>query len=145
MTGPPVSPNAGKRCRYHGGATPKGKDWHRRQFPKKGAPISKLQKKLCELKARDRKAEERLANMTPEELEQYEARSKVVRPGTPAERQSARDSRNAQKLIADLHNKEKPASDEISDLGAQIQTLEDQAKQLRLDSTDTDNLPEVFK
>ena len=27
----------GKRCRYHGGATPKGRDWHRVQLPAPGA------------------------------------------------------------------------------------------------------------
>lgn len=135
----------GRRCRLHGGATPKGKDWHRRQFPKKGAPFAKLQKKLRELKARDRKAEARRAAMSPEELKRHETRSKALQPGTPAERKNARDSRKAKKLIDGLHSDVKPVSDENSALEAHIRTLEDRAQQLRSNQFDEDDLPEVFK
>ena len=57
---------------------------------------------MASLSIRDRKLAERLSKMTPEELEQYEARRKSNRPGTTAERESARYDRKAKKLIADL-------------------------------------------
>lgn len=135
----------GQRCRLHGGATPKGKNWHRRQFPKKGAPLSKLQKKLSELKRRDGKAEERRAAMSPEERATHEKRRKANRPGTPTERQQARDGRKAKKLIDDLRQNKKPDSGEISKLEAHIRKLEGQAQKLKLDQYDEDELPEVFK
>lgn len=135
----------GQRCRLHGGATPKGKDWHRRQFPKKGASISKLQKKLSELSKRDQKAEERRAAMSPEERAMHEKRRRANRPGTPSERQQARDGRKAMKLVQGLLQHKNAISDEVSALDAQIRTLEDRANQLQLDQYDEDELPEVFK
>ncbi len=140
----PVS-EEGLRCRYHGGATPKGKEWHRCQWPKKGAASSRLKVKQVSLAIRDRKLKERIAEMTSEELEQYEIRRRAKRPGTPAERKQARDGRQAKKMIDDLQKDEKPISDEINALEAQIRNLEDRANQLRLDQYDEDELPEVFK
>ncbi len=140
----PVS-EEGRRCRYHGGATPKGKDWHRRQWPKKGASPSRLKVKMVSLSIRDRKLAERLSKMTPEELEQYEARRKSNRPGTTAERQSARYDRKAKKLIADLRKDDLPGPEVVGTLEAKIEELENQANRLRAEQNDEDDLPEVFK
>lgn len=77
----------GKRCRYHGGATPKGDEWHRRQPPKRGAAYSRLEKKLKAWEVRDRKADERRAAMTPDERAEHEKRRKSKQPSSSAERQ----------------------------------------------------------
>lgn len=91
----------GKRCRYHGGATPKGREWHRRQWPKKGAAPSRLAGKMKALQLRDRQAAKHRAAMTPEEREQHEARRRIAKPGTPVERGQAAANRKAAKWLAE--------------------------------------------
>ncbi|SFP31564.1 hypothetical protein [Tranquillimonas alkanivorans] len=130
-------PEAGKRCRYHGGATPKGKEWHRRQWPRKGAAPSRLKGKMLALAVRDRKAEERRAAMTPEELEAHEKHRRAVRPGTPSQRQQARRAREARQLVEELDRKrEGPPTGEQAALAAQIAELEAKAERLRAEETE---------
>lgn len=138
----------GKRCRYHGGATPKGKEWHRRQWPKKGASPERIEAKIKTFKARDRKAEARRAAMTPEERELHEKRRREKRPGTPSERRRAINDRKAAKTLQQLLDKPKaPLSDEQRALETKIKELEATAAGLAGDDPDTDedDLPEVFK
>lgn len=92
----------GKRCRYHGGATPKGDQWHRRQAPKRGAAISRLENKMKAWEVRDRQAEERRAEMTPEERAAHEERRKPKRPGSAAERVRAKNDRETKTWLQDL-------------------------------------------
>lgn len=115
----------GKRCRYHGGATPKGKDWHRRQYP---SSPHRLKGKLKALRRRDREAEERRAAMTPEEREKHEERRRHRQPGTPAERRRASDARKARKIVSALLDKRQ--REEEGALAAEIKRLEAAAAEL---------------
>lgn len=124
----------GKRCRYHGGATPKGKDWHRRQFP---SSPHRLEGKMKALRRRDREAEERRAAMTPEEREKHEERRRHRQPGTPLERRKAKYDREARKMVsALLDNPDKRRSDEEKALAAEIELLEAAAAELEKSKED---------
>lgn len=133
----------GKRCRYHGGATPKGKDWHRRQYP---SSPHRLKGKLKALRRRDREAEERRAAMTPEEREKHEERRRHRQPGTPAERRRASDARKARKMLSDLLDKpDKRRSEEEGALAAEIKRLEAAADELeRSKEEETDDDKGIF-
>jgi len=88
------------RCRLHGGLTPRGSQWHRVQYPKPGAPPEKAEKKLLEIEHRRKRQAARVAAMTPERRAKYEARSRALRPGTPAEREHIRRAREASKILS---------------------------------------------
>ncbi|ETW12817.1 hypothetical protein ATO8_09748 [Roseivivax marinus] len=137
----------GKRCRYHGGATPKGKDWHRRQWPRKGAPMSKLAQKERALRRRDREADERRAAMTPEEREQHERYRRGARPGTPGEREQAARGRRIAEEVQDLLARSPAPSDEAQRLAAQLQELEERRRRAagHPDNEPDDDIPEIFR
>ena len=125
---------AGKRCRYHGGATPKGRDWHRRRYPEAGAAPSRWAKKELAWEVRDRQAEKRRAAMGPEERAEHEKRRRSQRPGTLEQRDRRKRNREA-KAWLDKLREEKEASKPLSDpaaneLAAKIRRLEEeQSKQ----------------
>lgn len=101
----------GKRCRYHGGATPMGREWHRRQLPKKGTTERTFTGKLRALERRDREAEKRRASMTEEERKAHEKRRVPKRPGTPGQRAGEAWKRRMTQEAADLlQNREKAPS-----------------------------------
>jgi hypothetical protein len=58
-TNPVAEP--GKRCRLHGGATPRGKDWHKVQMPPPDASPKRRRMKLLTLAVRREALERRLA------------------------------------------------------------------------------------
>jgi hypothetical protein len=134
----------GKRCRYHGGATPKGKEWHRKQWPQKGAAPSRLKTKMVSLSIREKEAKLKREAMSPNARKLHEARRKAMQPGTPAERQGGRDDREAQKLLEDLQNDEKPLSGGQKALFAQIRQLEEKAMALQAESAQNEEQPDVF-
>lgn len=119
----------GKRCRYHGGATPKGRDWHRRQIGRKGQSEKSYAGKLRALDRRDREAEERRAAMAPDEREAHESRRAAKRPGTPAQRSANAAGRKMAKEMADLLGRPKLPSAEAERLAKAIRELEHQARQ----------------
>jgi hypothetical protein len=91
---------ANGRCRFHGGATPAGRAWHRVQYPDPILEPEKYAKKVREIERRRQQRRERVARMKPEERAKYEARSKAAQPGTIAERENRRRSREAAGLLA---------------------------------------------
>ncbi|MGM0583860.1 MAG: hypothetical protein ACQEUZ_04355 [Pseudomonadota bacterium] len=109
------------RCRLHGGATPKGRNWHKAQFPRRGAPLEKLRKKERELARRREEQARRVARMTPEEGERYEAWRASHRPGDPVERARVREARSAAAFLA---LPEEPLCREAAELAGQIERLE---------------------
>lgn len=136
---------AGKRCRYHGGATPKGKEWHRRQWPKKSASLKRIEAKIKTFEKRDMEARERRAAMSPDERKRHEKRRREKLPGTPAERRRAINDRNAAKLVSQLLEKPKDVHGaEQRALDAKIHELEAMATRRAETETD-DDLPGVFK
>jgi hypothetical protein len=91
---------ANGRCRFHGGATPAGRAWHRVQYPDPILQPEKYAKKVREVERRRQQRRERIAKMTPEERAKYEARSKANQPRTLAERDARRRDREAQRILA---------------------------------------------
>lgn len=77
------------RCRWHGGLTPKGREWHRVQAAPSGREAQKLDTIERRVKARAR----RLRKMTPEELERHEAWQRSHKPGPAARRAADRKQR----------------------------------------------------
>lgn len=77
------------RCRRHGGATPRGADWHRVQWGRPGMSTAQLEAKLRSLERRRKKRAAKVAAMTPDERQRFEARSKAMRPRTAAQRTAA--------------------------------------------------------
>jgi hypothetical protein len=135
----PVSAE-GKRCRYHGGATPRGRVWHKRKRIDPNASPKKQEGKRLALRLRDKERAERLAAMTPEEREAYERRRKAAQPGTVADRARAKADRDARALIEDVRLKREAERADSAGLLVEIERLERAARELRQDG-EADNNP----
>ena len=113
------------RCRFHGGATPSGDGWHRRQWTGGDGPaaMKRLNRKLAWAARDKKKLERRLATMTPEERERYDTWHRARRPGAAAERKRAKYDR---KLAAELAapRPARPASPEAAELKAALAAME---------------------
>ena len=85
------------RCRWHGGRTPSGKNWHQPIFSPgtTASGTSKLDRKLYDLAQARKRREKRLSAMTPAEREAYWKWHEARDP-----RQSARLSRRRAKQQA---------------------------------------------
>lgn len=139
---------SGKRCRYHGGATPKGNEWHRRQWPTKGTSESRLKVKLKSLELRDREAEARRAEMTPEQREAHEDRRRAMRPASLTERAARKQAREAQRFIQKPKESNSGCSEKVAALGSEIEKLETKARELAargLQAEAPDDEGDVFK
>ncbi len=96
------------RCRFHGGKTPKGKQWHKVQYPKARAPYDDVIRKQRDVAKRQKKRAqaraEKLAAMTPEQRAKYDAQfaKRVMTPGPLAARIRARNARDQAKWIREL-------------------------------------------
>lgn len=88
------------RCRFHGGASPKGADWHRVQLTNAAGSDAKLAKKLREVDRRRKKQAARVAAMPPDERARYEEWAHTHRPMGPTAREQRRQDRAARKLLA---------------------------------------------
>jgi hypothetical protein len=99
---------ANGRCRFHGGKTPKGKQWHKETLPIASGSVTKLDKKLNDLERRRKKRARRVEAMTQEERERYDAWQRSHKPGGPGDRQRARWDREARKRIAEMLRDEEP-------------------------------------
>lgn len=88
-------PMTNGRCKLHGGNTPKGENWHVRQWPRRTDPkaMAKLDRKLKDQDRAARKRARRLAAMTPAERERFDNWHKARQPGAAVARQRARDER----------------------------------------------------
>ncbi len=100
----------GKRCRYHGGRTPKGADWHKPQFPQRGAPIEKLGRKLADLERRRAAQAARRRAMTPDEKARYDAWHATHASGGPARRKRRADALAARALIEEAMTRAQDAA-----------------------------------
>ena len=92
------------KCRFHGGRTPSGDDWHRPRWPKRDAPnaAEKLAKKLGDLRRRAREREKRLARRSPEGLAAYRAWQRSHQPGSATRRASDRERRKRDREAAEM-------------------------------------------
>lgn len=115
------------KCRFHGGKTPRGDQWHRVQWPDGGAPDAthKLNRKLETLEKRARARRRRLARMSPEALAAYERWQATHQPGPAAKRAAERErQRWAAAAVADLSTPAQQPSPELRALQQQIADLE---------------------
>ena len=110
---------ANGRCRYHGGAVPKGREWHKVQLANASKSDEKLAKKLRELERRRKQIAQRVAAMTDQERERYAAWHASHHPGGPTARHRARANREARDFLARLEKQDK-APTGATDLQAEI-------------------------
>jgi hypothetical protein len=129
----------GKRCQYHGGATPRGPDWHKRKPIDPNASPKKQEGKRLALRLRDKERAARLAAMTPEEREAHERRRKAAQPGRAADRARAKADRDARALLEDLRRKREAEPADGAALLTEIERLERAARELRQDGEADDN------
>ena len=122
---------ANGRYYVHGGRTPKGKDWHRRQ---PGADAVKTQRKLKDIERAAKKRAKRLAAMTPEERKRHEEWQKAHRPGPAgpraAERARRAQNKAAREQFARMVEPSAPSA-EAQALAEAIEGLRHQAQRLR--------------
>ncbi|MCW2317222.1 hypothetical protein M2322_002776 [Rhodoblastus acidophilus] len=94
------------RCKFHGGKTPKGADWHKPQFgagDSTGPDVAtRIDRKTRDLEKRRAKRARRLAAMTKEERAAHDAWHAAHKPGAGGERQRARNDREVASWLADL-------------------------------------------
>ncbi|GJD46807.1 hypothetical protein AFCDBAGC_4691 [Methylobacterium cerastii] len=101
------------RCKFHGGATPKGAGplgWHTPACPG-GVPTGKPRSDAYKQRRR-REAVDRVETMTPEQRTRYEAWQASHTPGSPTKRQRRRHDRDAARWLADLMAKSRPSDGE---------------------------------
>lgn len=86
---------ANGRCYLHGGAVPRGRDWHLRQWPDRASPNAekKLNNKLAKAERDAHKRRLRKANMTTAERAVHEEWHRTHEPGPSAKRAVARRNR----------------------------------------------------
>lgn len=115
---------ANGRCRWHGGATPKGDKWHRAQWP---ADRRKLHRKLGDRAKAESKRRERVGAMSKAERAAHADWQRTHRPGSARERATDRERRRRDReaaLFRELENRpETPPSPELIALQEQRQAL----------------------
>jgi len=135
-----ASPNG--KCRVHGGATPRGKNWHKRQWPSGSAPNAekKLRSKLKLIDRERRQLEKRLAKMSPDERRRYDEWQRDHKPGPPGPRAQRRaDRKNAAEIRKGLECDEpRPISPELAALQEKAAALEVERDRLLLHQVQTE-------
>ena len=83
------------RCKWHGGKSPKGKEWHKTQFPdgKSRNAVARAERKLADKRRIEKARNKRLASLTPEQRLEYEKWKSAHTPGPKAERERRRQER----------------------------------------------------
>lgn len=117
-------------CYYHGGRTPKGKDWHKKRWKISPGPRAerRLAVKLSILERKQRVLAKRLAQMSPDERARYDAWHRARPIGTPefrAARTAARKQDQATRRLS-----KSPCSDH-QEKSSEILKIEDRIADLR--------------
>lgn len=115
-------------CYYHGGRTPKGKDWHKPQWPKKSSPVAerKMVARLRDLQRNEKQRQKRLAKMSAEERAAYDKWHRDRPLGTPTQRLAKRLARkqNEEARARFLQPRpDRPADPEMAAIEARIAEL----------------------
>ncbi|WP_041368124.1 HGGxSTG domain-containing protein [Methylocella silvestris] len=96
------------RCKFHGGKTPKGKDWHKIQLPAADAGADALARKERMIVQRQKKRAAtraaKLTAMTPEQRAAYDNQfaKRVMNPGPATRRASIRKQRADAKAFREI-------------------------------------------
>lgn len=114
-----------KRCELHGGKTPRGKEWHRKQRPdgSRKSDEWRVMNKLRTAEIRRKELIARLAAMNEEERETYDRYSRAARPGTPAERADRQRNRKLKKEWENVFDEQRPMSPEARVIQDEIDRL----------------------
>lgn len=112
---------ANGRCRCHGGKTGRGKNWHRPVWPHRDSPdaMTKLNRKLNTLERAAAKRAKRIAAMTTDQRERYEAWLRAHKPGSAAARHRAKAERQQAAAVRRMLSEPRPRpapSDEAAEL-----------------------------
>lgn len=93
---------ANGRCRFHGGKTPRGDQWHRLQLPKPGEAggVEKFDRKSVRQEKRQAKRAREIAAMSPEERERHAAWQTTHKPGKAGERAHRRQQLETGRMLA---------------------------------------------
>lgn len=118
------------RCYYHGGRTPKGKEWHRRQWKYSDGPNCqrRLRVKLEQIARAAYVRDARLARMTPEQRARFDLWHRQHPLGTPAQRKA---SKAARQMNADLRARQKSFAKNAFVASAELQEIEQRIADLR--------------
>lgn len=98
------------RCKFHGGATPRGDGpagWHTPGFPD-GLPTGKPRSDALKAWTR-RKRRAEIAAMSPEERARLEERRQAIKPGSAAERARRRRNLDARRWLEEITREPGPA------------------------------------
>lgn len=107
---------ANGRCAYHGGLTPKGDQWHKKQWRKSASPKDQERQRWT-AERREKARAERVSAMTPEERRRYQEWHNARAPGSAARRAAVREERRqheeARALLARARPADKDAGDDV--------------------------------
>ena len=126
------------RCRLHGGATPKGDQWHKPQLPKPDAPnvVKRLRRKLWTLEKRARERRARREAMTPEQRAAHDEWHRTHQAGPQGARRThtavTNQDREARALLAEIRaaNERRASEREGDEIDALLRELRAQAAAL---------------
>lgn len=132
------------RCKWHGGKSPKGKEWHKVQLPDGNSrnAVARAERKLADKRRIAKKRDKRIAAMTPEERQEYEKWKATHVPGPKAERARRRLERTSNEDFRRRHaNAEtQPISLERAALTAERIRLEELLRDIEAISIANQNL-----
>lgn len=123
------------RCYFHGGATPRGKEWHLTRWPSRSSPhaAKKLHAKVCQRERAARARQRLIEAMTPAQRARHDrwqathsAGAKAARAGKAEE---MRRNVEARKLLAKARL-ERQDNPEFDRLGREIDRLRVEASRL---------------
>ena len=137
---------SGRRvCHLHGGRTPRGDGWHRRQWPKPSDPraMEKIDAKLRRVAGDAKKHDARLASLSPKMRSRYAAWVRAHKPGPIGDRYRARIDRAAAATVRELRTRPKTDDPEVEAINRRIAKLEAALDAKRRDETAT-TLPDFF-
>ena len=98
------------RCRFHGGRTPKGAQWHKIRMPAKGEVrgVEKFEAKLAAKEKREARRRPKLAAMNEEKRARHERWQQAHAPGSPSQRAHRRQQRETKSMIDKLIGTDSP-------------------------------------
>lgn len=134
-------PMANGKCRFHGGATPRGEKFHVTSWPSAKGPDggeAKLRAKLRYVRREQKRREARLAAMTPAERERYDQWHKARQPGPAEPRAEKRRQRAMAKEIRQAAALPAVSSPEAAELQRKIERLEAMLATASIDPADID-------
>lgn len=133
------------RCKWHGGKSPKGKEWHKIQFPdgKSRNAVARAERKLSDKRRSEKARNKRLASMTPEQRqEEYEKWKNAHTPGSKTERERRRQEQTSNEDLRRLLTEPHPVilSKEAAALAEERKRLETMLQEIEAISSEQQNI-----